>query len=41
MLLVDDMLTTGATVEAAARALLDAGAAMVDVVTLARVVRPR
>lgn len=40
VLLVDDVLTTGATVSASARTLLRAGAAAVDVVTLARVVRP-
>jgi predicted amidophosphoribosyltransferase len=40
VLLVDDVLTTGATAEACSRALLGAGAAAVDVLTLARVVRP-
>jgi competence protein ComFC len=37
LLLVDDVFTTGATVEACTRALLRAGARSVDVLTLARV----
>jgi len=41
ILLIDDVLTTGATAEECARTLLGAGAAAVDVLTLARVVRPR
>jgi predicted amidophosphoribosyltransferase len=40
VLLVDDVLTTGATATACTRALLKAGAKAVDVLTLARVVRP-
>lgn len=40
VVLVDDVFTTGATVEECARVLLDGGAASVAVLTLARVVRP-
>jgi ComF family protein len=38
VLLIDDVFTTGATVQECAKALLDAGAKSVDVLTLARVV---
>ncbi len=41
IVLIDDVLTTGATAESCARALTRAGAGAVDVLTLARVVRPR
>lgn len=39
ILLVDDVITTGATVESAAKALISAGARNVDVLALAKVVR--
>ncbi len=41
ILLLDDVLTTGATVEECARVLKRGGAASVDVLTLARVIRPQ
>ena len=40
VLIVDDVLTSGATVAACAKTLLRGGAASVDALTLARVVRP-
>jgi predicted amidophosphoribosyltransferase len=40
ILVVEDVLTTGAPVTACSKALLKAGAANVSIVTLARVVRP-
>jgi ComF family protein len=39
ILLIDDVITTGATAETAAKALISAGAAAVDVLALAKVVR--
>ncbi len=39
VVLVDDVLTTGATLDAAARALMRAGAAAVDALAIARVLK--
>lgn len=41
LLLIDDVMTSGATAQACALTLLRAGAAQVDVLTLARVIRSR
>jgi predicted amidophosphoribosyltransferase len=41
VLLIDDVLTSGATANACARALLDAGAAHIDVLVASRVADPR
>jgi predicted amidophosphoribosyltransferase len=40
ILLIDDVFTTGATVQECSRVLLKAGAKQVDVLTLARALRP-
>jgi predicted amidophosphoribosyltransferase len=40
LVLIDDVLTSGATVDTCARALLRAGASHVDVLVFARVVAP-
>jgi predicted amidophosphoribosyltransferase len=41
VVLIDDVLTTGSTAEACARTLQRAGAVRVELITWARVVRPR
>jgi predicted amidophosphoribosyltransferase len=41
VILVDDVLTTGSTAEACAKAVQRAGASRVELITWARVVRPR
>jgi ComF family protein len=41
VLLIDDVLTSGATASACSRALLEAGAAAVDVLAIARVIDPQ
>jgi predicted amidophosphoribosyltransferase len=40
VILIDDVLTTGSTVEACARTLKRAGAARIELVSWARVVKP-
>lgn len=40
VMLIDDVLTTGATLDACSETLLDAGACAVHVLTIARVIRP-
>jgi ComF family protein len=41
ILLIDDVITTGATIDGCCRILIRAGAASVDVLALAQVIRPR